>query len=463
MRLLGWDISRTKEKALAGVAENRAGWWPLIREPFPGAWQKNIGVDNNAVLAYHAVWSCVTLIASDISKLRVKLVRRDDWIWTETESPSFSPVLAKPNSWQTRIQFWESWMLSKLLRGNTYVLKRRDNRGVVVALYVLDPWRTKVLVSDGGDVFYQMSADNLAGVREQVSIPAREIIHDRWNCLFHPLVGVSPIYANGLAATQGLKIQNNSTVFFSNASRPSGFLTAPGMINDATADRLKESWDENYGGNNLGRVAILGDGLRFEPMVMTAVDAQMIEQLKWTAEVVCSTFHVPPYKVGIGAMPTYNNIQSLNVEYYSQCLQKLIEDAELCLDEGLGLSYKKDGVLYGTEFDLDGLLRMDSVTQVTAIKEAIGAGFMAPNEGRRKVDLPPVTGGETPYLQQQNYSLAALAKRDLRDDPFGRPNAPAAQPPAPADSNEGQQNDAEQSRVWAAEILRRSRVDQIAA
>jgi phage portal protein BeeE len=40
-------------------------------------------------------------------------------------------VLRKPNRFQTRIQFLESWALSKLSRGNTYVLKQRDNRNVV--------------------------------------------------------------------------------------------------------------------------------------------------------------------------------------------------------------------------------------------------------------------------------------------------------------------------------------------
>jgi len=60
---------------------------------------------------------------------------------------------------------------------------------------------------------------------------------------------------------------------------------------------------------------------------------------------------------------------------------------------------------------------------------------MSPNEGRSKLDLKPVDGGESPYLQQQNYSLAALAKRDAQADPFApnTPNTPAAPAPAAAD------------------------------
>ena len=40
-------------------------------------------------------------------------------------------------------------------------------------------------------------------------------------------------------------------------------------------------------------------------------------------------------------------------------------------------------------------------------------------------------GGDAVYLQQQNYSLAALAKRDAQADPFGTAPAPAT---APADA-----------------------------
>src|SRR5690606_33741915 len=155
-------------------------------------------------------------------------------------------------------------------------------RGVVAALYLLDPATVTPLVSESGDVFYQLQADNLSGVPQSVVVPASEIIHDRFNCLFHPLVGPSPIYACGLAATQGLRIQNNSARFFGNMSRPSGILTAPGAISDETAARLKASWEANYSGENIGKVAVLGDDLKYQPMSVTPEDAQLIEQLKWT-------------------------------------------------------------------------------------------------------------------------------------------------------------------------------------
>lgn len=423
MNILGLPIPFTRQKALNTV-DNRGGWWPIIRESFTGAWQQNVEVKFDSVLSNHAVFACQSLIASDIAKLRVKLVAQDaNEIWTEVKNPAYSPVLRKPNHFQNRIQFMENWVLSKLQRGNTYVLKQRDGRGVVAKLYILDPTLVTPLVADNGDVFYDLKTDRLAGVGDHVIVPAREIIHDRFNCFFHPLVGLSPIFANGLAATQGLSIQNNSTLFFQNGSQPGGILTAPGHIEQATADRLKAYWDENFTGTNRGKVAVLGDNLKFEAMAVKAVDAQLIEQLKWSAEVVCSTYHVPPYKIGIGAQPTYNNVQALNTEYYSQCLQVLIESIELCLDEGLGT-----GETLGTELDLDNLLRMDSVTQMEVLEK--GKNYITPNEGRKRLNQKPKPGGDAIYRQQQDYSLEALAKRDAKDDPFAKDTPAPAVPPA---------------------------------
>jgi HK97 family phage portal protein len=276
----------------------------------------------------------------------------------------------------------------------------------VTALHVLDPNRVTPLVSDDGSVFYDLATDNLPGIREQVVVPARDIIHDRWNTLFHPLVGLSPIFANGVAATQGLRMQDNSAVFFGNQSRPGGILTALGKIGDETAKRLKAAFDENYSGANAGKIAVVGDGLSFTQLAVTAVDAQMVEQMKWTAEAIAATYHVPAHMVGAGPVPTAGNVQELNLRYYSQCLQSLIEDAESLLDDGLGL----DGERLGTEFEIDNLLRMDSKSQMEVLESA--KSLMTLDERRERLDLPAIVGGDTVYLQEQDHSIAAIAARD---------------------------------------------------
>jgi HK97 family phage portal protein len=459
MQLFGWTIMRTKAlPPLQPLRGSRSGgWyptWPMVRESFPGAWQQNITLSADSVLAYSAVYSCITLISTDIGKLGLRLVQQDaDGIWTETSSSAFSPVLRKPNRYQTRIKFIEQWVTSKLVHGNTYVLKQRDERGVVVALYVLDPMRVMPLVAADGAVYYQLQRDDLSNLREdRIAVPARDMIHDTMVCLFHPLVGVSPLFACALAALQGLKIQENSAQFFSQGSHPGGVLTAPGFISQETADRLKAYWDTNFSGSNVGKVAVLGDGLKYEAMAVTAVDAQLIEQLRWTGDTVCSCFHVPPYKIGIAPAPAYNNIQALNQQYYSECLQSIIENLELCLDEGLGLG-PGFANRYGTEFNRDDLLLMDTATTTKAAADGVGSGCISPNEARRRYfGLGPVTGGESPMVQQQYYSLEALAERDA-DKPFAKPTA-ATPPIAPEmDDEDDEPEDDDEEKDLAVPLL----------
>jgi len=200
------------------------------------------------------------------------------------------------------------------------------------------------------------------------------------------------------------------------------------------ADRLKRHWEQNFAGNAIGKIAVLGDGLKYEAMTIPAADAQLIEQLRWTVEDVARCFHIPLHKLGMG-QPTLNNIGALNLDYYTQTLQLLIESIELLLDEGLSLPSRM-----GTELDLEGLLRMDPLSRADTSEKLVRGSVLAPNEARLQFNLAPVPGGDSPMSQQQNYSLAALAKRDAQADPF----APAAAPVLPAPQVEDDESEPEE-------------------
>lgn len=401
---------------------SHGGWHPFVREPYTGAWQKNDEWHVDTVLAYPPVYACVTLIAGDIAKLEPGIqYQAGNGIWEDDTTPN---VLLHPNNYQNHVQFFSWWMISKLVRGNTYVLKRRDGTGTVDRLYVLDPSKVTVLTTEAGDVYYQLNTDELNTLEETtVTVPASEIIHDRCFPLFHPLIGISPLFAAGSISAHGMEINKDSRRFWSSRATPGGVLTAPGAIKQETAERLKSHWETNYTGENSGKVAVLGDGLRFEPMRMTSVDSQMMEQLRWTAEAVCMAFKVPPYLVGLGS-GTSANLESDIKRYYSQCLQVHIEEMETALADGLDLARDQR-----VEFDRDDLFKMDSKTLMETLGLGVGEALLSPNEGRRRLNLAPLAGGDTVYMQQQNYSLAALDQRD-QTNPLTVP-PPVAPEPTP--------------------------------
>ena len=425
----GLTISRQKAlpPATVPIDQNRNAWFRVF-ESFTGAWQSNVTVDLPQVVSNPVVFACITRIASDASQMPTGLEALVNGIWTETANNAFSPVLRRPNNYQNQQQFKESWFLSKLYRGNAYILKERDNRNVVVALYVLAPDRVTPLVATDGSIYYQLKCDNMAGgeLKEDITVPASEIIHDRYHTIYHPMVGLSPLFAAGVEAMKQLAVQNSSTQFFNNKSQPGGVLTAPGAISDETAARLKEAWDTKFTGANAGKIAVVGDGLKYEPIAMTAQESQLIEQLNWGSTAICAAFQMPPFVVGFGPLPANSSVESITSIYYKFCLQQYVQDFERCLTEGLGLSYD-----LRVSLDEDSLLRMDKSALYKSISDGIRGGFLTPNEGRKMDSRPPIEGGDTVYLQEQDHSLQALAERDKGPDPFGKGSSPTPALAAP--------------------------------
>jgi HK97 family phage portal protein len=407
------------------VGGGSGSWYPVVREPYTGAWQHNDPLTTDSALSNPSVFGAVSRISQDISKIAPPLLLERDrnGFWTETSNPAYSPVLRRPNHYQTAQQFIESWVLDKLLCGNFYALKRRDDRGVVNELHRLDPARVKVLTAPDGSVYYELQSNDLAGMPENTQplvIPARELIHDRWNCLYHPLCGVSPLSAVGGALAQAKAISDNSTTFFAKGARPSGVLIAPTKLDPLSAARLKTD-AANF---KSGEILIAELGMKYESVSTSAVDAQVIEQLGWTEEKICEVLGMPISILNSSKQPPYANAEASQLQYKSQCLEPHLVSIATTLGDGLDLpSYLT------IEFDESLLIWMDTMSRVQAAQAATSAGVLSPNEARSEwFGLGPVPGGETPYRQQQDWPLSTLAKREP-------PTVPAApeQTPAPDD------------------------------
>lgn len=405
------------------------GWNHVIGEPFPGAWQRNIEEKVGDLTCYPTLYACLSRKSQDMGKLPFRLKSEDaNGIWKTVENTAYSPVLRKQNTYQTAQQFREAWSLSKMISGNTYVLKGRDNRGIVTSLWVLDPCRVIPMVSDAGNVFYQInypSAQNLLPESYPgtlLIVPARDIIHDRLNCFHHQLIGVPPVCAAYWPAVKNLKILKSAAEFFANSAQPGGILTAPAGMTETDAKAVQEYWQTNYSGANSGRVAVIGADMKFTSFAMKSADSQLVEQMQYSDRQICQPFGIPPYIVGVGEIPAGLKVDDITNTYYAFALQADIEAMEYLLDEGLGISHP-----LGVELDTEPLLRMDEAKRATVWAGMVKGGIATPNEGRLPFNLIPLEGGDTVYMQQQDFPLDQVRKNKIVD---------AAQNPVPPDTPE---------------------------
>src|SRR5690554_2453241 len=424
MRIFGFNITR---KAAQPVTDWRRGW-RVIHEPYTGAWQKNDELKRGDLTCYPALYACLNRITQDIGKLPFSLRRLgSNGIWVESENPAYSPVLRKPNGYQTAQQFRESWVLSKLIDGNTFVLKVRDDSNKVRQLFVLDPCRVEPMVSESGRVFYCLnygSPNNLLPESyggEQIAVPASEIIHDRINSFHHQLLGVPPLCAAALAAGKNIRILRNSSAFFENAANPGGLVSGPAGLGVEDADKLQEFFNANFTGEKSGRIAVIGADLKFTPFAFKAADSQLVEQMRYSDEQICQPFGIPPFKIGIGSIPAGLGVDAINLLYHEDALSGHIEAMENLLDEALGLPAD-----WGIWLDTDPLFRMDEGKKADVATKLVGGGVETPNEGRIRFNLPPLEGGDTVYMQQQDFPLDQVRKNRIVPESAGGGDAGVA-------------------------------------
>lgn len=247
------------------------------------------------MLTFPAVFTSIDTISSDIARLPFRHFQIKGTQTVEVENSAALRVLEKPNGYQCRFDMIKQLVASQLYRGNGYLYGIRNRRYEIDELHVLWPdtvWPQR----SGAEVFYSVGIDHLAGIDVQRTLTTRECMHHRMLVLADPLIGISPLIAAALSTSAGTAILMQSERFFNKMSRPSGVLQTAGRIDRDKAQEIKDRWKAVYeGAPGAGEVAVLEQGLEWKPLTLTAVDSQLIEQLRYTVEDVARVYRLPVF------------------------------------------------------------------------------------------------------------------------------------------------------------------------
>ena len=426
-------------------------WWGNGDRGPLGSWQMNRNGPHGhlELVAFSAVYACVNVISSDVAKLPIQIFKVDQETGARTllRSDYYAMLFRTPNEYQTHSDLLYAFVQSYLLQGNAYCYAgKRNGRGETTELHVLNPYKVKALIADDGSVFYECGEDFLAGLRPNTIVPERDMIHHRLPLVpGFPLVGVTPIFAAAASSAVGIQILRDSQQFFANSARPSGILQSTINLGDEQKRKAKEEWDIAYRGREYGKVAILPNGLDWKPITITAQDAQLIEQLRWSVEDVARVFRVPTFMLGDTSKVTYRNSEQMARAYLVNCLATHIEALEERFERAFQFPPN-----FEVKFDLTQLLRTEIDVRFTAYQQALTAGWTSINEVRGQEGLAPVEGGEEPRVQMQYVPLSAA-----NEPPPAPAPAPAPAPePAPAPTENAL--DAARVRALVRHRLRRA-------
>lgn len=128
--------------------------------------------------------------------------------------------------------------------------------------------------------------------------------------------------------------------------------------------------------------------MKIDPITMNLSDAQFLESRRFSVEEICRIFRVPPHLIGDLSRSTNNNIEHQSIEFVTHTIRPWCVRIEKALNSYLlnHLEKKK----YYIEFNLDGLLRGDTLTRQQANQIKLNNGVLTRNEWRRQENLNEV-------------------------------------------------------------------------
>lgn len=385
--------SRDKPKNRVG-----GGWSFLF-----GGTTSGKAVNERTAMQTSAVYACVRILAESVAGLPLHVYERtaNGSKSTKPSHPLYRLLHDEPNREMTSFVFRETLMSHLLLWGNAYAQIIRGGRGFPIALYPLLPDRMAVDRNESGELVYTYQSD-----KGQVKLRRENVLHIP-GLGFDGLIGYSPIAMAKNAVGLALATEDYGATFFANGANPGGVLEHPGVIKPEQADRLRESWQSQFGGANAHKVAVLEEGLKFHQMSIPPEQAQFLETRKFQINEIARIFRVPPHMVGDLEKSSFSNIEQQSLEFVKYTLDPWVVRWEQSLQQALILPSEKATIFI--KFNLDGLLRGDYQSRMQGYSTGIQNGFMSVNDVRGLEDMNLLTAEEGGDLHFVNGNMVKLA------------------------------------------------------
>jgi HK97 family phage portal protein len=343
-------------------------------------------------LTIPTVYACVKRISEDIAKTPVQVVRR-------TGPNMYEPIAERhplerllnesPDGQISAFDFRAAMIQHSLLWGNGRCVGSFGPDGAVARLSLMLPERTAVLLDDRDRIVYEYQSGT------QVRRLSSAFVADVRNMGHDGIIGYSTVRLARESLAVAAAGQRFGSEFFSDGARMSGILhyKGAGAQNDKQREALVQSWQAQR-----GPFKYLNSDVGYIPVGMPLQDAQFLETMQHTVRDICRWFGVPPHKVG-DEDGSKASIDQREIAYVKDALSPIMRKIEVefsrkFLPTGLELVHDEDELMRG-----DPLLR----AQTQAMRRQWGT--MTINEVRAQDGMPPVTGGDVPFVPANMMTL----------------------------------------------------------
>lgn len=393
---------RRAEKAASLSLESSAGWFPVGR-------QRELSPET--AMKISAVSACVEIISNAIGMLPVFIM--DSGSKQRLLAHPLGPVLwERANEAMSPFVFFRLMECKRLLRGNAYAWIYRNGYGEPVELIPLPDSTCEPVIEPGTGRLWYLAAEPKSG--RAYKLDPADILHFK---AYSPdgVKGVSILHRAQQTLQTAAAVQSYEQALYENGGRPSGVLKTASDLGDIIKqpdgtelrpkDFIRAEWEKIHAGaGNSFRVAVLDQGLEYQPISMSNADAQFVENKAVTIADIARFFSVPLYKLGEGKM-SYSSNEQNNIEFCVNTIQPIVTQMEF--EETaklLTISDRKRGL--EVRHNMMALLRGDTTSRVNWYRTMREIGGLSVNDILALEDMPAVPGGDERYASLNYVPLS---------------------------------------------------------
>jgi HK97 family phage portal protein len=359
----GFDIA---DSFVPGFNERSSGIIPPPRSA-------TSGVTTNDALSLASVYRSVSIIATAMKQLGIHVYRDDAEV---TPTPL---LIRQPDIKMTRELWMEQTVNSMALSGNFYWLIARNGRGEVVNLEVLNPFDVMIQTDDYGVALYYT-------YRGVIKYELSDLYHGGMMAVPGNAYYLGPIQSCQAELLNARDTRDYASVWFTDSGIPNGVLKSDQMLSPDQAAAAKDAWNATAGAKN--GVAVLGNGLSYQPMYLNPRDSMFIDAQGWNVQQIARLFGIPANMLMAsvdGNSMTYTNMEQEQMAFVRYTLSQYI----VAIESGLTYLTTRGTMV---KMNVESLLRSDTLTRYQAHQIAIASGWMTIDEVRAIEDMPTLGG-----------------------------------------------------------------------
>lgn len=369
---------------------------PLAQAPYSLRIAGDYTRDYSAIYAEQAaVRMVIDFLARNIGQLNLHTFRRvSDTDRERLRDHPLAQLIGRPNSTTTQLRLWKETTSDYGIFGRAFWLKTQEKgRDALVRL-------PAAKVSLGGDEdWLNPEFFIVKGTKGEAKLSVDDVVYFRSYNPIDARGGLSPIESLRRVLAEEWAAGQMREQILRNGARTSGYLERPTGApdwSDTARSRFKDGWRSQYTGQSAsegGGTPILEDGMKFVSASQTATDLQYVEARKLTREEVASAYFIPPPMVGILDHATFGNIEEQHKMLYQDTLGPWLEEYQQEVALQLLSAFADSENVY-VEFNLRAKLEGSFEDQAESIQKMTGAPVMTRNEGRARLNLPSIDGGD---------------------------------------------------------------------